>query len=209
MGENQQYAVELDRVSPIYTRDEFEVRALDDIAIKLPTGRFVAIKEPSGSGTWIGDPPFQYQPRSRQSKVNLKLTSKRISMDAQPLIAVRNVPASSRWYQSILGCESGHGGKDYEQMVFEGRMVLQLHHWDAHEHLYLGNPDSMPYGNGVVLWFQTDKFNSAIERIQIHRAEVLEGPHVNTNANHREIWLRDLDGCVVVIASQYGDVGTV
>jgi putative ABC transport system ATP-binding protein len=46
----QEYAIELDHVSRIYTRDEFEVRALDDISIRLPNGRFVAIMGPSGSG---------------------------------------------------------------------------------------------------------------------------------------------------------------
>src|SRR5579863_3740758 len=49
MAENQ-YAIELEHVSRIYTRDEFEVRALDDITIKLPNGRFVAVMGPSGSG---------------------------------------------------------------------------------------------------------------------------------------------------------------
>ena len=49
MTENE-YAIEIDHVSRIYTRDEFEVRALDDITIKLPNGRFVAIMGPSGSG---------------------------------------------------------------------------------------------------------------------------------------------------------------
>ena len=44
------YAIELDHVSRIYMRDEFEVRALDDITIRLPKGRFVAIMGPSGSG---------------------------------------------------------------------------------------------------------------------------------------------------------------
>jgi putative ABC transport system ATP-binding protein len=45
-----EFAIELDHVSRIYTRDEFEVRALDDITIRLPNGRFVAIMGPSGSG---------------------------------------------------------------------------------------------------------------------------------------------------------------
>ena len=31
-------------------------------------------------------------------------------MKAQPLIAVRNVERSSRWYQQLLDCQSGHGG---------------------------------------------------------------------------------------------------
>ena len=128
-------------------------------------------------------------------------------MQAQPLIAVRDVQASSRWYQALLGCESGHGGPEYEQIVCKGRMILQLHHWDAHAHPHLGNQDSRPYGNGAVLWFQTDEFDQAAARISALRAEVLEGPKVNPNANHREVWLRDPDGYVVVIAGRRGDLG--
>ena len=30
-------------------------------------------------------------------------------MKPQPLIAVKDVAASSRWYQKLLGCTSGHG----------------------------------------------------------------------------------------------------
>jgi hypothetical protein len=33
----------------------------------------------------------------------------------------------------------------------------------------------------------------------------VEDPHVNTNANHRECWLRDPDGYVLVLASRPGD----
>src|SRR6266436_9446374 len=44
------YAVDLHNVSRVYRRDEFEVRALDNVTIKIPTGRFVAIMGPSGSG---------------------------------------------------------------------------------------------------------------------------------------------------------------
>ena len=35
-------------------------------------------------------------------------------MRPQPLIAVSDVENSSRWYQCLLGCASGHGGKEYE-----------------------------------------------------------------------------------------------
>lgn len=128
-------------------------------------------------------------------------------MHAQPLLAVHDVEASSRWYQSLLDCRSGHGGPDYEQLVSAGRMILQLHHWDAHQHPHLGDPQRRPYGNGVVLWFQTDHFDRAVQRIQALAATVLEGPQVNRNANHREIWLSDPDGYVVVIAGAYGDLG--
>ena len=48
MGE--QTAIELDNVSRIYRRDEFEVRALDGVTMRVPAGKFVAIMGPSGSG---------------------------------------------------------------------------------------------------------------------------------------------------------------
>lgn len=127
-------------------------------------------------------------------------------MKAQPLIAVRDVQASSLWYQAVLGCESGHGGPEYEQMVSQGRMILQLHHWDAHEHPHLGDQHTKPYGNGAVLWFQTDKFDQAVARINALGAEVLEAPKVNPSARHREVWLKDPDGYIVVIAGRYGDL---
>ncbi|NJL56267.1 VOC family protein, partial [bacterium] len=97
-------------------------------------------------------------------------------MHAQPLIAVHDVQLSSQWYQAVLGCESGHGGSEYERIVCQGRMILQIHHWDAHDHPHMGNQNLKPYGNGVILWFQTDDFDGVVERAKILNAKVLEMP---------------------------------
>src|SRR5260221_7610795 len=43
-------AVTLDGVTRTYKRDEFEVRALDDVTLDIPRKSFVAIMGPSGSG---------------------------------------------------------------------------------------------------------------------------------------------------------------
>lgn len=43
-------AVDLDHVSRTYRRDDFEVRALDDVTLSIPERSFVAIMGPSGSG---------------------------------------------------------------------------------------------------------------------------------------------------------------
>src|SRR5438094_10456642 len=43
-------AVQLTHVTRTYRRDEFEVRALDDVSLTIPTQGFVAIMGPSGSG---------------------------------------------------------------------------------------------------------------------------------------------------------------
>ena len=85
-------------------------------------------------------------------------------MEPQPLIAVADVEASGLWYRELLGCESGHGGPDYERLLCGGRLILQLHRWDAHDHPHMGDPASKPYGNGVLLWFRTDAFDAAVSR---------------------------------------------
>lgn len=129
------------------------------------------------------------------------------AMRPQPLIAVGDVETSSRWYRELLGCRSAHGGREYERLVdADGGLVMQLHAWDAHDHPHMGNPAISSRGNGVLLWFQVDDFDAAVARAQALGAEICEGPHPNPSANHREVWLRDPDGYVVVLASAYGDV---
>jgi hypothetical protein len=91
--------------------------------------------------------------------------------------------------------------------MYKERIVMQLHHWEADEHPKLGNPTQEPYGNGVVLWFQTDEFTQALRRIETRKPTILEGPMVNPNANHREVWLLDPNGYKVVVAGAYGDLG--
>jgi hypothetical protein len=62
-------------------------------------------------------------------------------MRPQPLIAVADVEASSRWYQRLLDCESAHGGPEYERLVRDGDLILQLHDWEVeHHHGAIGDP---------------------------------------------------------------------
>jgi catechol 2,3-dioxygenase-like lactoylglutathione lyase family enzyme len=131
-------------------------------------------------------------------------------VEAQPLIAVRNVRASSRWYSDLLGADAlpDHPHRDvYDRIWRSGRLLLQLHAWDAEEHPNLVNADAAPLGHGVVLWFQVDNFDAAVERARRLKAEIIEEPHVNPAPQHREIWLRDPDGYVVVVASPDGERG--
>jgi catechol-2,3-dioxygenase len=55
-------------------------------------------------------------------------------MRAQPLIAVTDVEASSRWYQRLLGCRSAHGGSEYERLESNGVLVMQLHRFAVEHH---------------------------------------------------------------------------
>lgn len=128
-----------------------------------------------------------------------------MAVRAQPLIAVTDVEASSRWYQALLACESAHGGDEYERLVSQGVLVLQLHRFDvAHHHGPIGDRNNKPYGNGLLLWFETDDFDAAMERVAGLHAEIVMARHVNPAAQHWECWLRDPDGYIVVIASPDG-----
>ncbi len=115
-------------------------------------------------------------------------------MKAEPLIVVKNVQASSEFYQKILLCESGHGGDEYEMLMSDGSLILQLHAQDAHEHpgMYKKN---IAVGNGVLLWFRTNEFESAVERVIEFSPEIVTGSHINHNAQQNEIWFKDLGTC--------------
>jgi catechol 2,3-dioxygenase-like lactoylglutathione lyase family enzyme len=124
-----------------------------------------------------------------------------------PLISVTDVPASSRFYQQILGAASGHGGDEYEQVIVDGELVLQLHALTVgHHHGPLGDP-SLPLGNGLALWFTTEGFDGAVARVGESGAEIVMDVNVNPNSGCREIWLRDPDGYLVVVAEPFAPDG--
>ena len=137
-----------------------------------------------------------------------KPVSRKTPVRSQPLIAVRDVGASSRWYQLLLGVDTlpEHAHRDsYDRMLCDGHLILQLHAWDEEDHPNLVNADIAPPGHGVLLWFEVGDFDAAVARARSLKAEVIEEPHVNPQAGHREMWLRDLDGYVVVIAGPEGE----
>jgi catechol 2,3-dioxygenase-like lactoylglutathione lyase family enzyme len=125
-------------------------------------------------------------------------------MRPQPLICVSDVEASSRWYQRLLNCERAHEHSDYGRLFSDGKLVMQLHSWEAeHHHGPIGDR-SKPPGNGLLLWFEVDDIDAAVARAGEMNAEVIMPRHRNPRPNHWEIWLRDPDGYKVVLASPDG-----
>jgi catechol 2,3-dioxygenase-like lactoylglutathione lyase family enzyme len=138
----------------------------------------------------------------------MSVAGQRSRVEAQPLIAVRDVRASSRWYGELLGADSlpDHSHRDvYDRISCSGQLVLQLHAWDEEDHPNLVNADAAPPGHGVLLWFQVGDFDSAVGRARALGAQIIEEPHVNPAPQHKEIWLRDPDGYVVVLSSPDGE----
>ena len=130
----------------------------------------------------------------------------------QTLVAVRDVEASSRWYQHLLGLRSDHGGSTYERLLAGDTLVLQLHRFESdHHHGVIGNPEG-ELGNGVLLWFgETADFDGVVARADQLGASIVLPPLRNPSQDegngpsHREIWLKDPDGYTVVVASPDGE----
>lgn len=93
----------------------------------------------------------------------------------------------------------------YDRLLVDGALVLQLHAWNAEEHPNLVDPDGGRNGHGVLVWFELDDFDAAVGRARALKARVIEDVHVNPAPGHREMWLQDPDGYVVVICSPDGE----
>jgi hypothetical protein len=110
----------------------------------------------------------------------------------------------------VFGCTSGHGGKTYERLQYDGEMVLQLHSFGSdHDHGPIGNPVDKPYGNGVLLWFEVRDFDAVMARAAAMKSEIVMPKHRNPpdgigGPNQWECWMRDPDGYMVVVASAMG-----
>jgi catechol 2,3-dioxygenase-like lactoylglutathione lyase family enzyme len=134
------------------------------------------------------------------------------SVRPQPLLAVRDVRTSARWYATLLGASrsselmaSDHAHL-YDRLLVDGALMLQLHAWDSENHPNLVDPAGGRNGHGVLVWFEVDDLDAAVARARSMQAEVVEDVHVNPAPGHREMWLRDPDGYVVVICSPDGEV---
>src|SRR5690349_18774402 len=111
-------------------------------------------------------------------------------MRSQPLIVVRDVDASTRFYRKLLGAtlgggdrgHEGEGPREYERLYDpkahhsvwgSDGLVLQLHAWDVdHHHGSMGDPEKL-VGNGVLLWFEVDDFDAAVARARELEARVV------------------------------------
>ena len=125
------------------------------------------------------------------------------------MLAVNDVEASSRWYQRLFGCTSGHGGTHYERLIFNGNLVLQLHGIDVEDHHGVIADKTQPLGNGPLIWFEVDDFDALVERAHEMGMEILLDKHCNPpdrngGPNHWEIWMKDPEGYKVVAVSPDG-----
>ena len=119
------------------------------------------------------------------------------------IVGVRNVRASLRWYQSLLGLpEAPPAHDDFGQVIEpDGTVLLCLHEWGAEEHPPLMSAEIATPGNGLLLFFRVDDYDMALSRARTLVAEFEEEPHVNPNTGTSEFSVRDPDGYFVTISA--------
>ena len=124
-----------------------------------------------------------------------------------PIIAVKDVEASSKWYQSVFGCRSMHGGKEFDILVSENdEILICLHKWGEHRHPTMTNQNITP-GNGLILYFRTENMNAIRENVEKTGGVIAEDIHLNPNSTKKEFSLRDPDGYYLTITEFHKYVG--
>ena len=119
------------------------------------------------------------------------------------IIGVDDVPASFKWYQSLLGLPESAPAHDYFGQVLDadGTVLLCLHGWGAHDHPSLFSPEHAQPGNGLLLFFRVDDFDLALPSARALVNQLEEEPHLNPNTGTMEFSLRDPDGYYVTISA--------
>ena len=117
-----------------------------------------------------------------------------------PIIAVKDVEASSKWYQEIFGFRRTHGGNDFAVLVSEdNEIVLALHKWGEHQHPTMTN-QNLPIGNGVILYFRTKAMHQIRKNVSNFQDVVEEEIHLNPNSLQMEFSMRDPDGYYLIVS---------
>jgi catechol 2,3-dioxygenase-like lactoylglutathione lyase family enzyme len=117
-----------------------------------------------------------------------------------PIIAVKDVEASSNWYGQVFGVKRLHGeAGSFAVLVSEdGEILLCLHAWGEHHHPSMADPGITP-GNGLMFYFRTGNMQEIRERVAEMGAVVEEDVHENPNSLKKEFSLRDPDGYYLTI----------
>jgi len=119
------------------------------------------------------------------------------------IIGVDDVSASFKWYQSLFGQAAAFPAHADFGVICDsdGTVLLCLHEWGAEEHPSLMNPEHATPGNGLLLFFRVDDFDSSLQRARTLVTRFEEETHVNPNTGTNEFSLRDPDGYYVTVSA--------
>jgi catechol 2,3-dioxygenase-like lactoylglutathione lyase family enzyme len=120
-----------------------------------------------------------------------------------PIIGVKDVVASSRWYLSLLGLEPRPPGHDDFDIISDDddTVLVALHAWGAHgEGPPLQAPGGEAPGNGVLLFLRVDDFDATLDRARTLVARFETDPEVFLSGpDTASFTVRDPDGYYLTV----------
>jgi len=119
------------------------------------------------------------------------------------IIGVKDVASSFRWYQSLLALPETNPAHDYWGQILDtdGTVLLCLHAWGAHDHSSLMSPDLATPGNGLLLFFRVDDYETSLANARKLVLKFEAEPNLNPSTETMEFSLRDPDGYYVTVSA--------
>ena len=119
------------------------------------------------------------------------------------IIAVKDVPASARWYQELFNLNNTHGGEHFAVLTNQyDDIIICLHKWGEHEHPTMMDEETTA-GNGLILYFKTDDLKGIHKKAAAAGCLPEEELHVNPNSRRMEFALRDPDGYFIIVTEYH------
>ena len=123
-------------------------------------------------------------------------------MHAVPMLFVHDVQATSKWYQTFLGVESGHGGPEFEMLLADGANLLQLHLIEPDHHDHSVELDE-PLGHGVVVVMYVESAEGCFAKARELDLDVMSELTFNEQANMHEFTVRDPNGYSLMVCESH------
>ena len=119
------------------------------------------------------------------------------------IIGVKDVASSFKWYQSLLALPETNPAHDYWGQILDtdGTVLLCLHAWGAHDHSSLMSPDLATPGNGLLLFFRVDDYETSLANARKLVLKFEAEPNLNPSTETMEFSLRDPDGYYVTVSA--------
>lgn len=121
-------------------------------------------------------------------------------MKVDPIIAVKDVEASSKWYQSLFGLRSKHGGNEFDILVNNNEEVMFcLHRWGEHNHPTMKTSNVNP-GNGLILYYRIENIEQIRQNLRDMNYDVETEIELSPNSGKKEFSFIDPNGYYLTIS---------
>jgi catechol 2,3-dioxygenase-like lactoylglutathione lyase family enzyme len=126
---------------------------------------------------------------------------KNSKMKLDTIIAVKDIEQSAKWYAQVFGF---HRKGDHLAVLYSenNEIVLCLHPWEMDDHPSMRNQEITP-GNGIILYFKTDRMEEILENARKVEAKTDEDIHLNPNPNKKEFSMLDPDGYYIIVTEYH------